>query len=68
MPRKITSVESPLQGQAWPLTLEQDLATFLDMLEERFRKDSSNPLPAFEALIYVARMFGRQKNHRTTRS
>src|SRR3954471_14296254 len=50
-----TSVpESPLQSEPWPFTLEQDLAIFLKMLEERFQEDTSDPLPAFEALNYIA--------------
>jgi hypothetical protein len=54
MPKKSSIPESPLQGQPWPFSLEQDLAIFLIMLEERFRKDTSDPLPAFEALSYIA--------------
>jgi hypothetical protein len=54
MPKKGAIPESPLQGEPWPLSLEQDLAAFLRMLEKRFRSDMSDPLPAFEALGYIA--------------
>jgi hypothetical protein len=54
MPKKSSIPESPLRGKPWPFSLEQDLAIFLMMLEERFRKDMSDPLPAFEALNYIA--------------
>jgi hypothetical protein len=54
MPKKGAIPESPLQGEPWPFTLEQDLAGFLTMLEKRFRSDTSDPLPAFEAIGYIA--------------
>jgi len=54
MPKKSSIPESPLQGEPWALSLEQDLAVFLIMLEEQFRADRSDPLPAFEALSYFA--------------
>ncbi len=54
MPKKGSIPESPLHGKPWPFSLEQDLAVFLMMLEERFRNDRSDPLPAFEALSYIA--------------
>jgi hypothetical protein len=54
MPKKGSIPESPLQGTPWPFSLEQDLTVFLVMLEERFRKNTSDPLPAFEALSYIA--------------
>jgi len=54
MPKKSSIPESPLRGKPWPFSLDQDLAVFLIMLEEQFRNDRSNPLPAFEALSYIA--------------
>jgi hypothetical protein len=47
-------LESPLEEQAWPLSPEQDLAFFLTSLEEQFRLDPTNKLPAFEALAIIA--------------
>jgi hypothetical protein len=54
MPKKSSIPESPLQGERWPFSLEQDLAVFLMTLEERFRRDTTDPLPAFEALNCIA--------------
>src|SRR6266700_3974465 len=54
MPKKRPVPESPLQDVFWPFGLEQDLAIVLTMLEERFQSDKSNPMPAFEALGYIA--------------
>jgi hypothetical protein len=54
MPKKSSIPESPLHGKPWPFSLEQDLAVFLMILEDRFRNDTSNPLPAFEALNCIA--------------
>jgi hypothetical protein len=65
MPKKGSFPESPLQSASWPFMLEQDLAIFLTMLEDRFRKDRSDPLPAFEALSYVAAYVWRNENSST---
>ncbi len=54
MPKKRSIPASPLQDLPWPLSLEQDLANFLEMSEKRFKSDSSNSLPAFEALSSIA--------------
>jgi hypothetical protein len=57
MPKKRTFPESPLPHEQWRLNREQDLAMFLTMLERRFRENSSDPMPAFEAIKYIAAYF-----------
>lgn len=47
-------LESAWTDANWPFTAEQDLTVFLATAREAFEADSSNPLPAFEALGYVA--------------
>jgi hypothetical protein len=54
MRKKSSIPDSPLRDEPWPFSFEQDLAIFLMMLEEQFRKDTSDPLPAFEVLNYIA--------------
>jgi hypothetical protein len=54
MPKKSPIPESPLEDRPWPFTLEQDLKTFLIMMADRFQKNRSDSLPAFEALNYIA--------------
>ena len=46
--------ESSWSDADWPLTAEQDLANFLAMTKEVFSADGTNPLPAFEALGFIA--------------
>src|SRR5258706_8739748 len=54
MPKKKSLPASPFQDRPWPLSLEQDLANFLAMLEARFKSNMSDSLPAFEAVGYIA--------------
>jgi hypothetical protein len=55
MPKKKRKiVESPLQDAPWPFSPERDLAHILATLETQFRSDTSNPLPAFDALCHFA--------------
>src|SRR5262245_41251743 len=57
MSKKRPVPESPLKGKPWPRDREQDLCRFLLEFEARFRSETSNPLPAFEALATVAAYF-----------
>jgi hypothetical protein len=61
MPKKKKTVESPLQDTPWPFSLEQDLANILTTLETQFRSDTSDPLPAFEALSHIASYIWKQE-------
>ncbi|KLK92651.1 hypothetical protein AA309_13260 [Microvirga vignae] len=53
-------LESAWTDANWPFAAEQDLAIFLAMTREAFAADSTNSLPAFEALGYVASYYWRK--------
>ncbi len=54
MAKKVVLPESPLEGKSWPRSRDQDLPHFLAMLESEFHRDTSNTLPAFEAVNLIA--------------
>ncbi len=54
MPKKPKLPTSPLAKEDWPLSPEEELDLYVDMERERFLKDPSHALPAFNALGYIA--------------
>lgn len=63
MSEKTAFPESPLKGEHWPLTPEEELALFLEMEHAKLQADPSHALPAFQALTYVMASIWRQDEH-----
>jgi hypothetical protein len=48
------NIESVWTDENWPFTPGQDLAMFLEIAHQAFLSDRANPIPAFEAVNYLA--------------